>query len=303
MPSLPSRSSPPGERRLEYATGGLHFARGTEETAVPPAVVFDKVSFAFDDHVVLRGISFSVPQGSMSMLLGPSGAGKSVVLKLILGLLRPDAGAIFVNGERVDRLSEPDFMRVRGDIGMLFQETALFDSLTVDENVGYRLYEETDLPAQQVRGRVAEVLGFVGLGEYMERMPSELSGGQRRRVAIARAMAARPHLLLLDDPTTGLDPITATSVDDEIVKLRDLEHVTSILVTHQIRDAFYIATHEAVHTNGRPRILTGDQAAVERARFMVLHDGRICFEGSAAELSASRDAYLKEFLFMTLPPW
>ena len=211
-----------------------------------PAVVFDKVSFAFDDHVVLREISFSVPKGSMRILLGASGAGKSVVLKLILGLLRPDAGAILVDGQRVDRMSERDLLRIRGDIGMLFQESALFDSLTVAENVGYRLYEETDLPTDQVRARVAEVLGFIGLGEYIDRMPSELSGGQRRRVAIARAMAARPNLLLFDDPTTGLDPITATSVDDEIVKLRDLEHVTSILVTHQIRDAVYVATHEAV---------------------------------------------------------
>lgn len=306
MPSLPSRSSPAGERRLEYATGGLHFASGPEDTgeaAVSPAVVFDKVSFAFDDHVVLRDISFQVPRGSMSMLLGASGAGKSVVLKLILGLFRPDAGAILVNGERVDRMSEPELMRVRGDIGMLFQETALFDSLTVDENVGYRLYEETDMPADQVRSRVAEVLGFIGLGEYMDRMPSELSGGQRRRVAIARAMAAKPHLLLLDDPTTGLDPITSTTVDDEIVKLRDLEHVTSILVTHQIRDAFYVANHEAIRTNGRVQILPTEEAKSGHARFMVLHEGRICFEGSATELFASQDSYLKEFLFMTLPPW
>ena len=150
-------------------------------------------------------------------------------------------------------MTERDLMRVRGDIGMLFQESALFDSLTVAENVGYRLYEETDMPDDQVRSRIEEVLGFIGLGEYIDRMPSELSGGQRRRVAIARAMAAKPNLLLFDDPTTGLDPITATTVDDEIVKLRDLEHVTSIVVTHQIRDAFYVATHEAVRSDGRCR--------------------------------------------------
>ena len=265
-----------------------------------PAVVFDRVSFAFDEHVVLRDISFSVPKGSMSILLGASGAGKSVLLKLILGLLRPDAGAILVNGQRVDLMSEHDLLLMRGEIGMLFQENALFDSLTVAENVGYRLYEETDLPADQVRSRVAEVLGFVGLGEYMNRMPSALSGGQRRRVAIARAMAAKPDLLLFDDPTTGLDPVIATTVDDEIVKLRDLEHVTSIVVTHQIRDAFYVATHEATSTNGRLQILATD---AELARFMVLHDGHIYFEGSGTELRASRDGYLQQFLFMTLPPW
>jgi phospholipid/cholesterol/gamma-HCH transport system ATP-binding protein len=183
---------------------------------------------------------------------------------------------------------------------MLFQESALFDSLTVAENVGYRLFEETDMPVDAVRGRVEEVLGFIGLDEYMDRMPSELSGGQRRRVAIARAMAAKPDLLLFDDPTTGLDPVIATSVDDEIVKLRDLEHVTSILVTHQIRDAFYVATHEARTTGGRVEIVEAD---TERARFMVLHEGRIYFEGSGEELRASRDEYLQQFLFMTLPPW
>ncbi|HYM22554.1 MAG TPA: ATP-binding cassette domain-containing protein [Vicinamibacterales bacterium] len=267
------------------------------------AVAFDKVSFAFDEVVVLRDISFVVPKGSMTILLGPSGAGKSVILKLILGLLRPDAGRIAVNGERIDRMKEHDLFRVRSDIGMLFQENALFDSLTVAENVGYRLYEETDMPRDAVRGRVEEVLGFIGLGDYIDSMPTDLSGGQRRRVAIARAMAAKPGLLLLDDPTTGLDPITATTVDDEIVKLRDLEHVTAIAVTHQIRDAFYIASHQAVRTGDRVQMSPVDEAQIERATFMVLHDGRIQFDGSAAELRASQDAYVREFLFMTLPPW
>jgi phospholipid/cholesterol/gamma-HCH transport system ATP-binding protein len=268
-----------------------------------PAVVFDKVSFAFDDHEVLRDVSFTVPAGSMRLLLGASGAGKSVLLKLILGLLRPDAGRIFVRGQQVDTMTERDLLRMRGDVGMLFQENALFDSLTVAENVGYRLYEETAMGLDEVRRRVEEVLGFIGLAEYIDRLPSELSGGQRKRVAIARAMAAKPNLLLFDDPTTGLDPVIATSVDDEIVKTRDLEHTTSILVTHQIRDAFYIATHEAARTNGHMQIMSAAGGTVEHARFMVLHEGRIFFEGSGAELLASHDAYLKEFLFMTLPPW
>jgi phospholipid/cholesterol/gamma-HCH transport system ATP-binding protein len=275
----------------------------SQEDPAPSAVMFDKVSFAFDDHVILRDVSFSVPKGSMRVLLGASGSGKSVLLKLILGLLRPDTGAIVVDGQRVDRMSERDLMRVRGDIGMLFQESALFDSLTVAENVGYRLYEETDMPADEVRRRIQEVLGFIGLREYIDRMPSELSGGQRRRVAIARAMAAKPNLLLFDDPTTGLDPIIATTVNDEIVKLRDLEHVTSIVVTHQIRDAFYVATHEAVITEGRTQILAANWAQEEDVIFMVLHEGRIYFEGTAEALRASHDGYLQEFLFMTLPPW
>jgi phospholipid/cholesterol/gamma-HCH transport system ATP-binding protein len=264
------------------------------------AVVFDKVTFAFDDHVVLRDVSFRIRHGSMAMLLGASGAGKSVLLKLILGLFRPDTGTIEVNGQRIDTMPEQDLLRVRGDIGMVFQENALFDSLTVAENVGYRLAEETDMPADEVDSRVTEVLGFVGLGEYPTRMPSELSGGQRRRVGIARAMASRPSLLLFDDPTTGLDPVIASNVDDEIVKLRDLERVTSIFVTHQIRDAFYVANHEASATAGQ---ITIAETAEEQATFMVLHDGRIYFEGTGAELLASTDAYLKEFLFMTLPPW
>jgi phospholipid/cholesterol/gamma-HCH transport system ATP-binding protein len=261
------------------------------------------VSLAFDEHPVLRDVSFSIPTGSMRILLGASGTGKSVVLKLILGLLRPDAGRIVVNGQRIDDMTEPDLLRMRADVGMLFQESALFDSLTVAENVGYRLYEETDMPADRVRSRIEEVLSFMGLGEYIDRMPSQLSGGQRRRVAIARAMAAKPNLLLLDDPTAGLDPIIATTIDDEIVKLRDLEHVTSIVVTHQIRDAFYVATHDAVRTNGELQIVAADQADSERADFMVLYDGRIHFEGSGAELLASQDSYLRQFLFMTLPPW
>ena len=270
----------------------------------PAAVVFDRVSLAFGDHEVLRDISFTVMKGSMMMLLGASGAGKSVALKLMLGLLRPDAGAIYVNGERIDNMSETELLRVRSDIGMLFQESALFDSLTVSENVGYRLDEEMHLPPDQAQRRVEEVLGFVGLREYIDRMPSELSGGQRRRVAIARAMASKPHLLLLDDPTTGLDPITAVTVNDEIVKLRDQELVTSIVVTHQIRDAFYVATHEAVRTGQKLDIVAADAAQYrENAEFMVLHEGRIRFYGTGAELLSSDDEYVKEFIYMTLPPW
>jgi len=270
---------------------------------VTPAVVFEQVSFAFDDHVVLEDTSFVVPRGSMRILLGASGAGKSTVLKLILGLLRPDAGRIYVHGSRIDDMSEHDLLRLRADVGMLFQESALFDSLSVGENVGYRLFEETDMPRAEAEQRVRDVLGFVGLEDYADRLPSELSGGQRRRVAIARAMAAKPSLLLLDDPTTGLDPVVATTIDDQIVKLRDLEHVTGIVVTHQIRDAFYIATHRAAGNSGSFEILDVPDTDAPAADFIVLYEGRIRFEGTGAELLASTDAYLKELLFMTLPPW
>ena len=268
-----------------------------------PAVEFGCVSFAFDDHVLLRDVSFTIPKGTMTILLGESGVGKSVTLKLILGLLRPDGGTIRVNGERVDTMAEQELMRVRADIGMVFQELALFDSLTVAENVGYRLSEEMRQPEEQVSARVEDVLGFIGLGEYIDRMPSELSGGQRRRVAIARAMAPKPSLILFDDPTTGLDPIIASTVNDEIVKLRDLEHVTSIFVTQQIRDAFYIATHHAIRKDGRIEIVDAEELGTEPAEFMLLHDGLIHFRGSADELMASQDEYMRKFLYMTLPPW
>ena len=287
---------------MPQTTAG-HETTAPQTAPGPGSVVFDGVSFAFDDHVVLRDVSFTVPKGNMRLLLGASGSGKSVLFKLILGLHRPDAGRIFVNGQRVDTMSERELLGVRADIGMVFQEHALFDSLTVNENVGYRLYEETDTPLEEVRARVAEVLGFIGLGDFIDRMPSELSGGQRRRVGLARAMATRPGILLFDDPTTGLDPLTAATVDDEVVKLRDLEQVTSIVATHQIRDAFYVATHQAIRIGETVDVVKSEAAAAARTEFMVLHDGLIIFEGSAAELLASEDAYLKEFLYRTLPPW
>ena len=261
------------------------------------------MSLAFDDHVVLRDCSFTVPKGSMRILFGASGAGKSVILKLALGLLKPDSGAITVNGQRVDQMPELELLKMRADIGMVFQENALFDSLTVAENVGFRLFEEHDLSEEEIDRRITEVLGFVGLTEFGDRMPSSLSGGQRRRVGIARAMASKPQLLLFDDPITGLDPLIATSIDDEIVKLRDLEDVTTFVVTHQIRDAFYIAEHRTVTTNGGVEVVKDDSSNIKGVDFMVLLDGAIKFQGTAKELLASTDPYLVEYLYKTLPPW
>ena len=261
-----------------------------------PAVVFDKVALAFDDKVVLKDVSFTLLPGHTKIILGGSGSGKSTILKLILGLLKPDAGQIFVNGQRTDNMSELEMMKVRGHLGMVFQEGALFDSLTVAENVGYKLYEETDMPLDEVRQRVEEVLGFVRLSEHIDKMPSELSGGQRRRVAIARAMAFKPPTLLYDEATTGLDPITATTIDEEVVKLRDLENVSSIVVTHQLRDAFFVATHEAVREDGAIDIVPADAKKADEAEFIMLKDGVIEFEGNAAELRASSDPYIREFL-------
>ena len=271
-------------------------AREALDAIGAPVVVFDKVSLAFDEKVILQNVSFTLIKGHTKIFLGASGAGKSTILKLILGLLTPDTGVIWVNGERVDRMTEREMMRVRADLGMVFQEGALFDSLTVFENVGYKLYEELRWPWDRVETRVREVLGFIGLAEYIDRMPSELSGGQRRRVAIARAMAAKPRVLLYDEPTTGLDPITATTVDEEIIKLRDLEGVSSILVTHQLRDAFYVATHAAVRDGDGHRIVPADEEKSEEAEFIMLKDGGIIFEGPPADLRHSNDPYLKTFL-------
>src|SRR5882724_5138898 len=263
----------------------------------PPVVMFDQVELAFDDKVVLKNISFTLISGHTKIILGASGSGKSTILKIITGLLRADKGVIWVNGERVDQLSEPEMMHVRADLGMIFQEGALFDSLTVRENVGYKLYEESEMPLEEAHRRVEEVLGWVGLADYIDRMPSELSGGQRRRVAIARAMAFKPRILLYDEATTGLDPITATTVDEEIIKLRDLEHVSSIVVTHQLRDAFYVATHMAVTAaGGTVRIVPATPEKEREAEFIMVRDGMIVFEGDADALRASTDPYIREFL-------
>jgi len=263
-----------------------------------PVVVFKNVQLAFDDKVILKDVSFELLAGHTKIFLGASGSGKSTILKLIVGLLRPDAGEIYVNGHRTDQMNELELMTIRHDLGMVFQEGALFDSLTVAENVGYKLYEETDMPLAQVRSRVQEVLGFIGMAQFIDRMPSELSGGQRRRVAIARAMAAKPQILLYDEATTGLDPITADTVDDEIIKLRDLENVSSIVVTHQMRDAFRVATHAAVRDGDKVQIVPADKEKCEEAEFIMLRDGLIAFEGHAGELRAavSGDPYLKAFL-------
>jgi len=262
-----------------------------------PVIVFDRVQLAFDDKAVLEDMSFTVIKGHTKIILGASGSGKSTTLKIIVGLLRADAGVVWVNGQRVDQLSEHALMAVRGDLGMIFQEGALFDSLTVRENVGYKLYEETDLPIPQIDRRVVEVLGFIGLTEHMNKMPSELSGGQRRRVAIARAMAFRPSIMLYDEATTGLDPITANTVNDEMIKLRDLNGVSSVIVTHQLRDAFYVATHMAMRdSSGDVRIVPATPGKEREAEFIMLRNGLIIFEGDADALRASTDPYIREFL-------
>jgi phospholipid/cholesterol/gamma-HCH transport system ATP-binding protein len=262
-----------------------------------PVVVFDHVRLAFDEKVVLKDMSFTLLKGHTKIILGASGSGKSTTLKIITGLLRADSGVVWVNGARIDQLTERELMPVRADLGMIFQEGALFDSLTVRENVGYKLYDEGTMALEEIDRRVQEVLGFIGLSEVIDRMPSELSGGQRRRVAIARAMAFKPRILLYDEATTGLDPITALTVNAEIIKLRDLEEVSSIVVTHQLRDAFYVATHMAAReSDGRVRIVPAPPEKQAEAEFIMIRDGEIVFEGGAEALRRSPDPYLQTFL-------
>jgi phospholipid/cholesterol/gamma-HCH transport system ATP-binding protein len=263
-----------------------------------PIIVFDKVNLAFDEKVILKEVSFTLQTGHTKIFLGASGAGKSTILRLALGLLKPDGGRIFVNGEEIEAMPENQLMTVRADLGMVFQEGALFDSLTVRENVGYKLFEELHWPIEKADVRVKEVLGFIGLTEFIDRMPSELSGGQRRRVAIARAMAAKPRILLYDEPTTGLDPITSLTVDEEIIKLRDLEGVSSVLVTHQLRDAFFVAEHFASRNGNELVFDRSSDNKSDQAEFIMLKDGGILFEGNATELrdAGKHDAYIRAFL-------
>jgi phospholipid/cholesterol/gamma-HCH transport system ATP-binding protein len=261
------------------------------------AISLRDVHLAFD-RPVLRGVAFDLQPGGTKIVLGGSGSGKTTILRLILGLLKPDQGSIQVDGTEISQLGEDALRAVRLKIGMVFQEGALFDSLTVGENVGYRLVEDGVLSEEEIETRVREMLGFVELSPFYGHMPSDLSGGQRRRVAVARALAARPEIMLYDEPTTGLDPITATTITDLIVKVRDLDGVTSILVTHQLRDAFNIA-RTFVHRNpdGQYGFHTVDNLAVlAGTEFLMLREGEVLFEGSPHALQTSEDAYIREFL-------
>jgi phospholipid/cholesterol/gamma-HCH transport system ATP-binding protein len=261
-----------------------------------PLISFRDVHLSFD-RPILQGVSFHLAPGTTKIVLGGSGSGKTTILRLILGLLKPDAGSIQVDGAELARLDEEGMRPVRMKIGMVFQEGALFDSLTVGENIAYRLVEDGEMPEDEIEAQVREMLGFVGLAQFYARMPSELSGGQRRRVAFARALVARPQIMLYDEPTTGLDPITCKTITDLICKVRDLDGVTSILVTHQLRDAFNVARTFMARENGEfvPRTVE-DLSTLEGTEFMMLRQGVVEFKGSPHELQTSEDEYIREFL-------
>ena len=261
-----------------------------------PIISFRDVKLSFE-RPILQGVTFDLVPGTTKIVLGGSGSGKTTILRLILGLLKPDAGSIQVDGTDVGGLTEKDLRDVRLKIGMVFQEGALFDSLTVGENVAYRLVEDGELDEGGIEERVREMLGFVGLADFFHRMPSELSGGQRRRVAVARALVAQPRIMLYDEPTTGLDPITSTTITDLICKVRDLDGVSSILVTHQLRDAFNIArTFMMRQGESYEPSVVEDLSLLEGTEFLMLKEGRVLFEGAPRELNASQDPYIREFL-------
>ena len=257
-------------------------------------VEFKNVSIAFEHKAVLKDISFTVLPGQTLIILGPAGCGKSVLMKLANGLICPDAGSICVFGKEITTMPEVDLYKLRSQIGMVFQESALFDSLSVEENVAYRLNEER-VAVDESHKRVEEALTFVGLKDAIAKFPSELSGGMRRRVSIARAIITGPDLILYDSPTGGLDPITSTTIVELVVKQRDVSHATSLLITHRLQDAFTLATHRFNPEAGKMEPIP-DKGIDESTRFLVLNEGGVVFHGTTEELVHTDDPWLKNYL-------
>jgi phospholipid/cholesterol/gamma-HCH transport system ATP-binding protein len=259
------------------------------------AIEFDNVSIAFDEKVVLDGISFQLAHGETKAIFGVAGSGKSTLLKLAIGLLRPDSGRIFVLGEEITHMSEQELFELRRRVGIVFQESALFDSLKVYENVAFRLMEEK-IPPEEVERRVREALRFVELEQTYDMYPSELSGGMRRRVAIARAIITQPEVLLYDSPTGGLDPVTSNTIVELIVKQRDVYKTSALMVTHRLQDAFTMATHEFDKSSNRMVPLPKGKRGEVPMSFLILRDGKVIFDGDAQQLVNSRDDYIREYV-------
>jgi phospholipid/cholesterol/gamma-HCH transport system ATP-binding protein len=254
------------------------------------------VKYYAGDKPVLNGVSFRIFRGETKIIIGASGSGKSTILKLIMGLDKPDEGEIFVEGQDITLLKESDMVAVRQKIGMVFQESALFDSMTVRENVAYRLYE-MNADETEIERKVRESLGFVGLEEAIDKMPAELSGGMKRRVALARALISEPGIMLYDEPTAGLDPITSKRINELIIALRDIKSVTGVFVTHRMRDAFTLATEYATNGDNRTKFQSENNfLCIANTRFLMLRDGKIVFEGPDELLRHSDDDYIKRFL-------
>jgi phospholipid/cholesterol/gamma-HCH transport system ATP-binding protein len=260
-----------------------------------PAIVFENVAIAFEENQVLDGVSFQLPRGETKALFGIAGAGKSTILKLTLGLLPPDSGRIFLLGEEVTRMSEQELFELRRRVGIVFQESALFDSLTVRDNVAFRLMEE-GISEQEIERRVREALRFVELEQTVDMFPSELSGGMRRRVAIARAIITQPEVLLYDSPTGGLDPVTSNTIVELIMKQRDVYKTSALLVTHRLQDAFTMANHQFDKVTNKMVALPKGKLADVPMSFLLLRDGKVIFDGDGHDLATSRDPYIREYI-------
>lgn len=263
-----------------------------------PTVELRHVSLAFEDKLVLDDVSFQMGAAETLVLLGVTASGKSVLLKLILGLLKPDSGQVLIEGQDIVPLAEWELFPIRRRMGIVFQEGALFDSLSVFENVAYRLREEGEKNEDRIEQRVREVLSFVELEHALDKMPAELSGGMRRRVSIARAIVSQPSIMLYDSPTAGLDPVTAHTINILIAKLRDVQRVSTLVVTHRLADAYALANsvYSPDQQNLVPATSDGGPAGEITTRFLVLRDGASYFWGSTAELTATGDPYLRRFL-------
>ena len=259
------------------------------------AIEFDKVCLAFDEKIVLDGISFRLHHGETKALFGVAGSGKSLLLKLAMGLMRPDSGRITVLGEEITTMTEQELFKLRSRVGIVFQESALFDSMKVWENVAFRLMEEK-VPFDEIERRVRESLRFVELERTYDMFPSELSGGMRRRVAIARAIISQPEVILYDSPTGGLDPVTSNTIVELIMKQRDVYKTSALLVTNRLQDAFTLASHEFDKKANKMVAIPKGQRGEVAMSFLILHDGKIIFDGDAHQLATSRDEYIREYI-------
>ena len=262
-----------------------------------PAIEFRNVTMMFDERKVLNDLSFKVMKGETKIILGGSGSGKSTTIKLVLGLLKPDSGRILVDGQDITDYSETQMMRVRKNLGMIFQEGALFDSLSVYENVAFKLHEQ-GVPEKEVESEVRRMLRFVNLEESIDKMPAELSGGMRRRVGIARALVGDPKIVMFDEPTAGLDPPTARTICELAMKLRDLEDVSSIFVTHEMNNLDYLTSEYAVVNEAGDVIFEkeGEKLCLINSKVLMIRDGAIIFSGTDETLRKSEDRYIQKFL-------
>jgi phospholipid/cholesterol/gamma-HCH transport system ATP-binding protein len=262
-----------------------------------PLIELRNVSKYYGDNRVLDGVSMTLERAQTKIIVGGSGSGKSTMLKLMMGLEKPDEGDVLIEGENVTRADERRMSLIRPRMGMVFQESGLFDSMTVFENVAYRLYE-MGMDEEAIEEKVRRVLGFVGLVDAMSKMPSEISGGMKRRVSLARALVSEPKIMLYDEPTAGLDPVTSRKINELIIGLRDVENVSGIFVTHRLRDAFTLATEYAVQKpGGGYRFVREDGTfCIAHTRFLMLHEGRIIFEGPDELLRKSDVPYIQKFI-------